>query len=338
MNEPVVETRRSFFRDPALFLALLAVVVRLFFWYYTRRTWEDALITLQHAENAVRGLGLTHDPGGPRVHGFTSPISVLVPLFGELVYRGSGLIVQKAASAIGGGVSVLLGMRIAQRLQLPSYLILLVGAYLAFEHQQILFGMAGMETQLVVVILLFSIYTLFDLKPAHVGVGLGLCMLARPDFFFWVAIVAALLAWKCWRLHSWRLLAIVTGSFAAVYGPWIVFTTWYYGSPIPNTVWAKEFGYPNRWFAHLTLYAFLKTSFGHVRHTIFGGLGPAYAGNGTGFQFFADHGAICLLMLLLLLPSIWAVLREGGLPQIGILSFVIIYALYYLFLMGFVFG
>ena len=319
-------------------LALLAVAVRLFFWHYTNRTWEDALITLQHAENAARGLGLTHDPGLGRVHGFTSPISVLVPLVAELLHRGSGLMVQKAASAIAGGVCVYIGARIVRRLELPSYMALLVCGYLAFEHQQILFGMAGMESQLVVMILLFSIYTLFDLRPILVGVGLGLCMLARPDFLFWVAIVLALLTWKCWRLRSFRPLAIVMGCLAAIYGPWVAFTTWYYGSPIPNTILAKEFGYPNRWFADMSPFAIVIKTVSRVFHLVFGGLGPAFAGNGTGFESLGDHYLICLAMLLFLLPCVASVIRSRDLPRVAIVFFVITYALYYLFLMNFVFG
>src|SRR5690348_1755921 len=101
-----------------LILSSIAIAIRLFFWFYTGRTWEDALITLQHAENAARGLGLTHTPGSPPLHGFTSPISVLIPLVGEFLHPGFGLSLQKLVSALCGGISVWLGMRIAQRLSL----------------------------------------------------------------------------------------------------------------------------------------------------------------------------------------------------------------------------
>src|SRR5450759_193921 len=134
----------------ALLFALLAIALRLFFWFYTGRTWEDALITLQHAENAARGLGLTHTPqSGAPLHGFTSPLSVLIPLAGELLHAGFGLPLLKLLSALLGGVSVWIGMRIAHRLGLAPALVILVGGFLAIEHHQILFGMAGMETQVV---------------------------------------------------------------------------------------------------------------------------------------------------------------------------------------------
>src|SRR5579871_348720 len=129
-------------------LASFAVAIRLFFWYYTRRTWEDALISTQHAENAARGLGLTHVPGGPHVHGFTTPVSILIPLLAELVHSGLGVASMKVVSAVCGGLTVWLAMRMSQRLRLSFPVTLFIGGYLAIEHQQILFGMAGMETQI----------------------------------------------------------------------------------------------------------------------------------------------------------------------------------------------
>lgn len=58
---------------------IASVAIRVFFWIYTQRIWEDTLITVRHAENAAAGLGLTHHTGhGQLVHGFTSAISVLI--------------------------------------------------------------------------------------------------------------------------------------------------------------------------------------------------------------------------------------------------------------------
>ncbi len=66
----------------------LAVLVRLIHWFYTGRVWEDALITMTPARNVWAGNGLTHHLSEPRVHSFTSPLSVLVPLVGEAFGQG----------------------------------------------------------------------------------------------------------------------------------------------------------------------------------------------------------------------------------------------------------
>jgi hypothetical protein len=328
-------------RRVALILVAIAVALRLFFWAYTQRVWEDALITLQHAENAVRGLGLTHTPqAGPPLHGFTSPLSVLIPLAGEWMHGGWGLPLLRLISALLGGVSVWLGMRIAWRLALAPALIFLTGAYLAIEHHQLLFGMAGMETQVVVSVLLFSFYTLFDLDPRRVGIGLGLCMLARPDLCFWVAIALVLTAWRCREEGTWRPLAIAITWIVALYGPWIAFTTYYYGSPIPNTILAKRYGYGIAWYHGLPGLHILELIVFRLRFYILGALGPAYGGNGTGYQLFADGGAIAFAVSLLAVPGCVRAWRRRGRETagLGICAFVVIYFLYYMFGMYFSFG
>src|ERR1700753_3469103 len=147
---------------PALYMiAVSAMLIRIFYWAYTGRTWDDALITVLHSENAASGLGLTHFvPGERPLHGFTSPLSVLIPLAGDLVHVGYGLLFLKLLSALLGGVAVWLGVKMCRELDLPPSLALAAGAYLAFDHHQILWGMAGMETQLVVVAYLWSVLCL----------------------------------------------------------------------------------------------------------------------------------------------------------------------------------
>ena len=91
-------------------MASLGVGVRLAFWAYTGRVWEDALITIAHARNAVAGLGLTHHAGEPPTHGFTSALSVLIPLVGEAISRDGGLFVIRLASLIAVVVAIVASM------------------------------------------------------------------------------------------------------------------------------------------------------------------------------------------------------------------------------------
>ena len=62
---------------------MLAVGLRILFWAYTDRIWEDAIITLAPAKNFWEGYGLTHHIPEPRIYSFTSTISILVFLIGE---------------------------------------------------------------------------------------------------------------------------------------------------------------------------------------------------------------------------------------------------------------
>lgn len=214
---------------------LLAVGVRLAFWLITDRVWEDALITVTHARNAVAGIGLTHHPGEPVTYGFTSAISVLVPLAGEAIVRGSGIFVLKVASLIAAALTIVVANRLCARLGIGRWPTLLVLVYLAVDQNQIFYGMAGMETQLAVLILLWSIDALMAGGVRGIGLSWGVAMLVRPDFLLWVG-AAGLDAFARFR---WRVLVAVATA-AVVVAPWLIFTTLYYGSPIPNTILAKS--------------------------------------------------------------------------------------------------
>lgn len=132
-----------------LIIALLAMLIRIAFWTYTQRYWEDGLITCLHAENCASGLGMTHyRPGEAPLHGFTSPFSVLVPLIGDLMRVGFGVEFLKLVSIPAAALTILyiLGIGIHSTVNLYRPLIALVMGYVAFEHHQILWGMSGMET------------------------------------------------------------------------------------------------------------------------------------------------------------------------------------------------
>ena len=220
---------------------LLAVSLRVGYWVGTQRTWEDALITVRHAENAAQGRGLTHHPGhGQLVHGFTSAISVLIPLAGELVVPGSGVPVQKGVSVIMALVCIGLGYRIATHptIQLSWYSTAFFLGFLAIDHQQILFGMAGMETQCVVTVTLLLLQQYLEGRTIAVGLVCGLALWARPDgvVIAGPTIALALLQW------GWKRALLVAVLCVATIAPWLIFTTIYYGSPVPHTIIAKKVG------------------------------------------------------------------------------------------------
>ena len=71
--------------------------------------------------------------------------------------------------------------------------------------------MAGMETQIATLILVMSFYTVA--KPLPLGISLGLCMLAWPDFAFWTVIRLHGL------LHSGNAFQVVVPVALALYLP-----------------------------------------------------------------------------------------------------------------------
>jgi hypothetical protein len=349
----MTQTYPRWFSRTLYVLMALAILIRLFYWHYTERTWEDALITVLHSENFVRGLGLTHlQPAGqPPLHGFTSPLSVLIPLVGDLVHVGWGLPFLKLVSAFAAPIAVWLGARIAQVVGLPPALALAVAAFLAFEHHQILWGMAGMETEVVILAYLSSIYALQRGTQWQKGLSLGFIMLARPDAAIWVAIVFALELWRAKKAHPasaasspagavnpWRGLIPVVAGLVILYGPWLLFTTVYYGSPVPNTIRAKSLGYtPARTLWHHSphkLQWFITRVF-----DVLGSLGPAYAGNGSTFLPVFDRFHILAgLMIIFGIAGLVFALKRRHLSALILYIFVLTYSGYLMFFAPIVFG
>ena len=316
-------------------IALAACLLRLFFWYYTGRTWEDALITVLHSENAVNGLGLTHyHPGQPPIHGFTSPLSVLIPLAGDLVHAGWGLLLLKLVSALIVIPTILLAASIAGHpsFKLNVWLVYLLCGYLAFEHHQILWGMGGMETQVAVFVLFLTLYTALNEDYTALGISMALCVYARPDFvLFLIPVVLYVFLTKRAALLKTLVIAGV------LYAPWLLFTTLYYGSPVPHTIVAKSLGY-SLWSKYAPLFShdFWSHTWERIYDHIFLLLGLGFAGHGPILKL-ADNGLISRICLAIILAGTVAMAFRFHKFYIIPLGSLVIYSIYYIYLVPVVF-
>jgi hypothetical protein len=225
--------------DPIAAVAIVAgLLARLVHWLVAERRFEDSLITITHARNVVEGIGLTHHPFEPVTHGFTSVLSVLIPLAGELVgevVRGvDGFLALRVASLAAFVATLLIANAICHRLGVSRGPRAFALGFLAIDYNQVFYGMAGMETQLAVAILLGAVLATMDRRAIAAGVLYGLCILVRPDFAIFVA--PALGSLFLWRR---RQALVAAGTAIALVAPWLLFATLYYGSPVPNSVRAK---------------------------------------------------------------------------------------------------
>ena len=235
-------SRQAASSDPRIWifrvLLVVALVARVGYWIATERVWEDALITVRHAENAAAGHGMTHHPAQGIVHGFTSPLSVLIPLAGESLVPTSGILVLRVSSLLATVVVLWLGFRIATHplVDLSAASTFFFLGYLAIEYHQVMFGMAGMETEWIVAITLFGVLSLLRDQPVWMGLACGAAMWGRPDGVVMVlAILVTLgLAWR------WKAMGVVVLVGLLVVAPWIVFCELYYGSFVPHTIVAKD--------------------------------------------------------------------------------------------------
>ncbi len=234
-RRPIHLARQAIRREPLLLTFVIGgLVARLAFWVVTNRMFEDGLTTITHARNAVLGLSLTHHLGEGNVHGFTSALGVLIPLVGEFVKQGAGMTAMRLASLAAVCVTLFYARLICRSLGLHTFPTIFVLSYLAFDQNMVFYGMAGMETQVAVAILLGGVYHVRRNDLVASGVWLGLAPLVRPEFVLWVAPALLYLA-----LHNRQRVVKTIAIAAGIVIPWVVFTFLYYGSPIPHTIVAK---------------------------------------------------------------------------------------------------
>jgi hypothetical protein len=234
-----------------LVCALSLTAALLWGWYlYTGQIWEDFFITLRHSQNAALGHGLVFTPG-ERVHGFTSPLNVLLP---TVILALHTSFTPEAVLAIYNIVATILllaasipfyryliardtGLRPMSWLFLP----LLVGLNVKICS----FAMNGQEAAFTLAFLGLALVALWRDEPSTwklVGFSWGGLMWTRPDSpVLIVALGLAALAFTAQPRKQVLLGLIKSAALCAVlYLPWFVGTTWYYGSPIPHTILAKQ--------------------------------------------------------------------------------------------------
>ncbi len=226
-------------RDAAL-LALALLTACLAYANFRGYVFEDAYITYRYAENLASGDGFVFNPG-ERVLGTTTPLFTLVLALAGLL----GFDVPAAGTALSvasiAGVG-LAGAWLLRRLGHPELGV--VYALLVLWGGFATYSLTGMETSFYTLLLFAAALAGWRRRWVWTGLWLGLALLTRYDA---VVFAGPLLAWLSWRelaapgprrLPRGPLLA--TGVASALLVPWLVFASVYFGSPLPNTLAAKQ--------------------------------------------------------------------------------------------------
>ncbi len=243
-------TRNRF--PPLWLIFVLAAGVALVFALYTNHVWEDYYITYRSSKNLAMGHGLVYNLGD-KLHTFTSPLGVLLPAAASLL---SGNVSDSAAlwifrfmcaAALGGG-SVLL-LILARRHQLKGLASLLLVAGLMSDPKTIDFTINGMETAFLLLFLVYAFWSHLTNGPRqrlHLGAAWAGLMWTRPDSFIYIGLIAI----GFWLFNNpqqsgknrsdlFRLFIHAGLVTSALYLPWLLWATAYYGTPIPHTITAK---------------------------------------------------------------------------------------------------
>lgn len=232
-------------------IATLAAAHLLPFWTYLT---DDTFIHLQFAKNLIAGHGFSFNAGVP-TYGATSPLWVFLLAALGLVIPGAGQTpadasfvpaLAWAAKAIGAGATVfavILMARLGRTLGWSANLSLVPAALLAAHAWSARWAISGMETPLVLLLVVASFHalarTLLHGSSAWTaGLLLGLATLARPEC--WILAGLALVAtWTGLRERRWKAIAGVLGGVVLIAVPWAALAWTWFQRLTPNTSAAK---------------------------------------------------------------------------------------------------
>jgi hypothetical protein len=219
---------------PAAIVVLGACAYWIAFRIYTGICLEDALITYRYAENLAGGVGFVFNEG-ERVLGTTTPLQTLmlagpgallgpahIPLLSNIFMMLSGL----GAGGLLYGSLVQFGY--SRRLALVCMAVLLY-------HPDIVWSATGgMETPLVLFLMALGLYAAAVRNWGLMGLACGLLIMARIDGLIWCGCL-----FLATGMNDKHALRIVPAVVAVVLVPWIVFSTIYFGNPVPHSMLAK---------------------------------------------------------------------------------------------------
>ena len=234
----------TFWKSKDLVLLIpLVLASRLFLNFSTSYTMDDAFITYRYARNIVSGEGFVYNPG-EKVEGTSTPLfTLLLALSGGVFGSSSIPVMSRTLALIADTVSLLILWRILSALGATGRF--LVCVLFAMYPKVVLVSISGMETPLVILLMLAS-YLMFTMKKVRwASVLLGLLVLCRFDGAIWSVVCVGFAGWQL--LKSSLSAALLGMSIPA---GWLVFSKTYFGSWIPNSVLAKMASYSHEfpWF------------------------------------------------------------------------------------------
>ena len=193
--------------------------------------YDDAFITYRYARNLARGLGMVYNPGAAwePILGTTTPgYTVLLAGFHALGLPmiGTSLAINFLCDAISAVVLI----QLLDRRYVSS--LLAVMAFIAIP-QIARVSAGGMEQPAVVLCALLAVRFATDGRMIAAGVASGLACTLRPECVLLVLTLAVYTIWKRASLVRFVIPIAIIGAISA--GA----LTWYFGSPISQSVVAK---------------------------------------------------------------------------------------------------
>jgi hypothetical protein len=224
-------------------LALLLLLVLLLAVRFWNHTADDAFISFRYARNLVAGQGLVFNPG-ERVEGYTNFLWVILSA-GAIAAGVNPVLFARLASIAAGLVMVACVHRAALRLTRSRVLAVGGGLLLVLSPPVAVWTTGGLETLLFACLVTWATWLVAEgadegRLPVASALLLGAATLTRPEGFLVAASLAGVTCLPALRpAYTTRRRVVWAAVFLAVFVPFFVWRTMYYGDLLPNTFHAK---------------------------------------------------------------------------------------------------
>jgi arabinofuranosyltransferase len=285
---------------------LIRAALLIFFTYiFLANAWvgDDAHITFRTVWNAIHGYGLTYNPD-ERVQAYTDPLWMMTVGFAHFVTREFYFTVL----ALSWAFTVAAGALLVKRAGTLANAALAI-CWVLSSKALVDYSSSGLEYPLAY-FLLVLFYTRYlepstppaterDLRVLVFIASLG--FVTRIDMALLFALPLIALIWKVGRARGGAMLrSVAIGALPAIL--WVLFATFYYGFPLPNTYYAKVANGIPSWLQRQQGWAYLFNSISHDPIT----LGTVVLALLVGWRTSSRVRMATLSALLYVAYTVWA--------------------------------
>ena len=229
-----------------LCLVLRVIGVLLFLYIGLITSWisDDAQITFRQILNFISGDGIVFN-FGERVQAFTHPLWFLI-LSGVIAITDEMFVTTSIVSIIISIAAIILLLKMEINIEKSAITYISPVFFLAFSFAFCDYMTSGLENPLSYLLLSLLLYLLFQANLRQrlqlIFIILALLVLNRLDYAV-LFLPLALVLIGFYTCKS-ELIKVLLPGLALIMG-WFIFSTVYFGSPLPNTYYAKlNAGYP----------------------------------------------------------------------------------------------
>ena len=210
----------------------LAILARVLMFLITGFTADDAFITYRFADNLAEGRGFVYNTG-ENIQGTSTPLYALILAAFSLVFGPQSIPwVSRGIGVVADAVTLTLIIRVIASLGNASQF--LSASLFALVPRLVFSSSLGMETPLVVMMMMLSYFLHINGKAGAACGVLGVLFVLRVDTSLWSVMMLTLILRKQGRIALVTIIPLI----APVAG-WLVYAYVTFGSLVPHAMEAK---------------------------------------------------------------------------------------------------